>query len=32
LKYIEQDEGIKYQPTEEDTALPEMEGIATAEA
>jgi hypothetical protein len=32
LKYIEQDEGIKYEPTEEDAQLPHMEGIKTAEA
>jgi tetratricopeptide (TPR) repeat protein len=32
LKYIEQDEGIKYEPTADDTALPYLEGITTAEA
>lgn len=31
LKYIEQDEGIKYEPTVDDTALPELAGIKTAE-
>lgn len=32
LKYIEQDEGIKYEPTADETTLPHMEGITTAEA
>jgi len=32
LKYIEQDEGIRYEPDADDTALPHMEGISTSEA
>ena len=32
MKYIEQDEGIKYQPpTEDNEVLPAMEGIKTAD-
>jgi len=31
LKYIEKDEGIKYEPQTDESALPILEGIKTAD-